>query len=170
MSNSGSQPLSFTFAPPPHQTTAATVVHTAAMAKSAAIRTDGEKASISSSDHATPRSHPITVTTSLMNIPATGGGMIRAPSASHGMSVSLPPPFYPYTPLTPLLPPFNNYSPQTPVYSNPMLPSVHSNTMVPFSPYGVMNPMSVLSPEVTMPLATGGTHFNTPVTPYPQYI
>ncbi|KAD4178873.1 hypothetical protein E3N88_27464 [Mikania micrantha] len=107
MSNSGSQPLSFTFVPPPHQTTVATVVHTAAMAKSAAMRADGEEASVSSSDHAIPRSHPTAVTTSPMNIPSTGGGMIRAPFASH---------------------------------------------------------------EVTMPLATGGTHSNTPVTQYPQYI
>ncbi|KAD5961337.1 hypothetical protein E3N88_12810 [Mikania micrantha] len=164
MSNSGNQPLSFTFVPPPQQTTVATVVHTAAMAKSAAMRGDGEEASVSSSDHAIPRSHPTAVTTSPMNIPSTGGGMIRAPFASHGTSVSLPPPFYPYTPLTPLLPPFNNFSPQTPVYTNPLVPPVHSNTMVSFPPYGVMNSMSVLSPEVTMPLAAGGTHLNTPVT------
>ncbi|KAD4384164.1 hypothetical protein E3N88_24332 [Mikania micrantha] len=168
MSSSGSQPFSFTFVPPPHQTTAATVVHTSTPAKSSAIRVDGEEASISSSDHAIPRI-PLTTAGSVLpaNLSSSGGGMIRAPSTLTGMSASISPPFYPYTPL---MPPFNYSLPQTPIYTGTATMPMHSNAMVSFVPYGGTSSVPGLSPGVTVPFITGGMYPNTPVTPYPQYI
>ncbi|KAD0423211.1 hypothetical protein E3N88_44289 [Mikania micrantha] len=127
MSGSSSQPFSFTFVPPPHQATVATMVHTSTPAKSSAIRVDGEEAGISSSDHVTPRI-PLTIASSVLpaNLSSPGGGMIRTPSTLSGMSSSIPPPFYPYTPL---MPPFNHSLPQTPIYMGTTTMPMHSNAM-----------------------------------------
>ncbi|KAD6454304.1 hypothetical protein E3N88_09010 [Mikania micrantha] len=136
--NPGNGSLSFSFAPPSHQATMATVVHTGAPTTIPTRRRDGEEAESSSSDHTIPRVSVQPTNILPPVIPFSSGVMATSTlTFPYGMSSPLLPPYYLQIPF---IPPFNHTPSQTSVYTNPLTPQPSpSGSFVSSGPNPILN-------------------------------
>ncbi|KAD4982873.1 hypothetical protein E3N88_19544 [Mikania micrantha] len=157
--------LSFSFVPPSHHATMATVVHTGAPTTIPTRRRDGDEAESSSSDHTIPRVSVQPTNIAPPVIPFSSGVMATSTlTFPYGMSSPLLPPYYPQTPF---IPPFNHTPSQTSVYTNPLTPQPRpSGSFVSSGP----NPVQGTIPMVTNPLTPGGNYGTILMIPYAPYM